>query len=61
MSAWAQTIGEIFPLTHVLRVIRGTLLKGAGLSQTWPHLWPIALFLLAAGGIALLRYRETLD
>jgi ABC-2 type transport system permease protein len=61
MPRWAQTIGEVFPLTHFLRVVRGVLLKGAGLADTWPHLWPIALFLLAAAVLALARYRETLD
>jgi len=61
MPRWAQTIGEVFPLTHFLRVVRGVLLKGAGLADTWPHLWPIALFLLAAAVLALSRYRETLD
>jgi ABC-2 type transport system permease protein len=61
MPRWAQLIGEVFPLTHFLRVVRGVLLKGASLSETWPHLWPIALFLLAATVLALFRYRETLD
>jgi ABC-2 type transport system permease protein len=61
MPRWAQVIGEVFPLTHFLRVVRGVLLKGANLAETWPHLWPIAVFLLAAAAVALLRYRETLD
>ena len=61
MPRWAQMIGEVFPLTHFLRVVRGVLLKGASLSDTWPHLWPIALFLLAMTLLALRRYRETLD
>ncbi|WP_293210095.1 ABC transporter permease, partial [Parvibaculum sp.] len=29
MPIWAQWIGEIFPLTHFLRVIRAIMLKGA--------------------------------
>ncbi len=61
MPQWAQAVGEIFPLTHFLRVVRGVLLKGNGLADTWPHLWPIGLFLLVASSVALLRYRETLD
>jgi ABC-2 type transport system permease protein len=61
MPRWAQWVGEVFPLTHFLRVVRGVLLKGAGLADTWPHLWPIAIFLFAAATLALLRYRETLD
>ena len=29
MPDWAQVFGEIFPLTHFLRIIRGVMLKGA--------------------------------
>ena len=61
MPGWAQSLGEIFPLTHFLRIVRGVLLKGNGSDEVWPHLWPIALFLIAAAALALLRYRRTLD
>jgi ABC-2 type transport system permease protein len=61
MPGWAQWLGEVLPLTHFLRVLRGILLKGNGAAEIWPELWPIALFLLAAAAIALMRYRETLD
>jgi ABC-2 type transport system permease protein len=61
MPGWAQALGEVFPLTHFLRVVRGVLLKGNGLVETWPHLWPIALFLLVVAVVALMRYRRTLD
>jgi ABC-2 type transport system permease protein len=61
MPRWAQWIGEALPLTHFMRVVRGILLKGNDLAQVAPNLWPIALFMLLAGVVALLRYRETLD
>ncbi|HEY2819347.1 MAG TPA: ABC transporter permease [Casimicrobiaceae bacterium] len=61
MPEWAQTLGEIFPLTHFLRIVRGILLKGNVSSEVLPHLWPIALFLVAVATLALLRYRRTLD
>lgn len=61
MPEWAQWLGEILPLTHFLRILRGILLKGNGVQEILPQLWPIALFLLAAAAIALRRYRETLD
>ena len=61
MPGWAQTIGEALPLTHFLRVVRGILLKGNGIAEVTPHLWPIALFMAVAGAVALLRYRQTLD
>ncbi len=61
MPGWAQALGEALPLTHFLRVVRGIMLKGNGLTEVWPNLWPIAAFLLAIGGLALLRFRRTLD
>jgi len=61
MPEWAQWLGQLLPLTHFLRIVRGILLKGNGVAEIVPDLWPIAAFLLAAATIALLRYRETLD
>jgi ABC-2 type transport system permease protein len=61
MPRWAQMIGEVLPLTHFLRAVRGILLKGNGLAEIAPQLWPIALFMLLAGLVAMRRYRETLD
>ena len=39
----------MLPLTHFLRIVRGILLKGNGLAEIVPDLWPIALFMLVAG------------
>jgi ABC-2 type transport system permease protein len=61
MPGWAQAIGEILPLTHFLRVVRGILLKGNGLAEIAPDLWPIALFLVVMLVIGIKRYRQTLD
>jgi ABC-2 type transport system permease protein len=58
---WAQAIGSVFPLTHFLRLVRGILLKGNGLVEVLPFLWPQALFLFGAFIVALLVFRETLD
>jgi ABC-2 type transport system permease protein len=61
MPIWAQALGEILPLTHYLRIVRGIVLKGNGLAEIAPQIWPIVLFLLASLGLGLLRYRRTLD
>jgi ABC-2 type transport system permease protein len=61
MPEWAQVLGELLPLTHFLRIVRGILLKGNGWPEILPQLWPILLFLLAAAALALRRYRQTLD
>jgi len=61
MPVWAQAIGEILPLTHFLRIARGILLKGNGLWEIAPEIWPIALFAAIALTIGVKRYRQTLD
>jgi ABC-2 type transport system permease protein len=61
MPGWAQTVGEFFPLTHFLRIIRAVMLKGA----EWPAIAQetsmLGLFVAAYAGFALLRFRRTLD
>ncbi len=61
MPAWAQQIGEVLPLTHFSRLVRGILLKGNGWEESLPELWPIVIFMVIVIILGMLRYRETLD
>jgi ABC-2 type transport system permease protein len=61
MPIWAQSIGEALPITHFLRLVRGIILKGADFADNWSNIWPLMLILLVLGGMALLRFRRTLD
>jgi ABC-2 type transport system permease protein len=61
MPEWAQWIGSCLPNTHFLRIVRGILLKGNGLPEIAPHLWPLVVFLVVAMAIGVKRYRQTLD
>lgn len=61
MPEWAQAIGEVLPLTHFLRVVRGVMLKGNALADVWPDIWPMLAFLGAVSILAIARYRQTLD
>lgn len=61
MPQWAQNIGNLLPLTHFLRLVRGIMLKGNDLLDSLPQLWPIALFLCVVIVLGLKRYRKTLD
>jgi len=61
MPEWAQVLGEVLPLTHFLRIVRGVLLKGSGLADIAPSIWPLAAILAVVTGVALLRYQRTLD
>ena len=61
MPEWAQWIGTCLPNTHFLRIVRGILLKGNGLAEIAPEIWPLLLFLAVAMTIGVKRYRQTLD
>jgi ABC-2 type transport system permease protein len=61
MPNWAQTIGEVFPLTHFLRIVRGILLKGNGLADVAREIWAIVIFAAITLTLGIKRYRQTLD
>ncbi|MDP3759249.1 MAG: ABC transporter permease [Ramlibacter sp.] len=61
MPQWAQWLGEVLPLTHFLRIVRGIMLKGNTADLLVSELWPMLAFMAVAGIVALKRYRQTLD
>ena len=61
MPEWAQWIGTCLPNTHFLRIVRGILLKGNGLAEIAPELWPLLAFLVVAMAVGVKLYRQTLD
>jgi ABC-2 type transport system permease protein len=61
MPQWAQYVGNVFPMTHALRIIRGVVLKGIEAGDIWHDTWPMLVFLVFIGFAAMRRYRETID
>ncbi|MBC8013793.1 MAG: ABC transporter permease, partial [Methyloceanibacter sp.] len=61
MPDWAQAIGEALPLTHFLRIVRGITLKGNGFADMQIDVLALVIFMLVAMGLALFRFRRTLD
>jgi ABC-2 type transport system permease protein len=61
MPRWARFIGEVLPLTHFNRLVRGILLKGNGWADLWTDIWPIGLFITLIMFASLRFYRRTLD
>ena len=61
MPDWAQLLGEIFPLTHFLRIIRAVMLKGADLQGVTTSLAALLIFVAVFAVLALARFRRTLD
>lgn len=61
MPLWAQWIGTIVPVTHMLRVVRGAMLKGVGISGSLESLGALAIFMIVVAALAVRQYRTTLD
>lgn len=61
MPVWAQWIAECLPLTHYLRMVRGILLKASTFADLQLDIAILALLMLIAMGIAVARFRQTLD
>lgn len=61
MPRIAQWIAEVLPLTHFLRLIRGIMLRGAGLLELWPEVLALAAFTLVMMTAAVLQFHKRLD
>jgi ABC-2 type transport system permease protein len=61
MPAWARWLGELLPLTHFLRIVRGIMLKGADLQDLSRDALALLAIMLVAVAIAVRRFRQTLD
>jgi ABC-2 type transport system permease protein len=61
LPGWARAIGEVLPVTHFLRIIRGALLKGQVLADMTPDILALAAFLTVAATVTVARSRTTLD
>ncbi len=61
MPLAAQRIAEFLPLTHFVRLVRGIILRGAGIEELTADIWPLLLFFVVAMSLAVLRFRKRLD
>lgn len=61
MPKAAQWLAEILPLTHFLRLIRGVMLRGAGVFELWPDLLALVVFIILMMALAVRRFRKRLD
>ena len=61
MPRVAQWMAEVLPLTHFLRLIRGVMLRGAGLWEMWGDVLALAAFALVMMALAIGRFRKRLD
>jgi len=61
MPAAARYVGIFLPLTHYLRLVRGIILKGNGLTELWPQLLGLAVFAFLFFMFSTWRFSKTLE
>ena len=61
MPRWAQWLGELLPLTHYIRIVRGIMLKGATLYDLQSEALALVALMALAMTLAVRRFRRTLD
>ena len=61
MPLAVRWLAEALPLTHFLRIIRGVMLRGAGLFELWPDVLALVAFTTVMMTLAILRFRKRLD
>jgi ABC-2 type transport system permease protein len=61
MPVVAQWIGWLFPLTFYLEVLRGIILRGAGMQALWQETLILTGFAVLLIGISVTRFRKKLD
>ncbi len=61
MPAAARAIAEVLPLTHFVRMVRGIVLRGAGLADMWPDIRALLMFFGIVMTLAVLRFHKRLD
>jgi ABC-2 type transport system permease protein len=60
MPAAAQALGQVLPLTHFLRIIRGIVLKGATVTDLAPEVGSLAIIAGVLVLLSSLRFRKKL-
>jgi ABC-2 type transport system permease protein len=61
MPRVVQWLAEVLPLTHFLRLVRGVMLRGAGLGGLWPDVLALLAFTVVMMTLAIARFRKRLD
>jgi ABC-2 type transport system permease protein len=61
MPAFAQWLGAAFPITYYLRVLRGILLKGAGIDALWRDTLALVAFAIVLIAFSVRRFQKNIE
>ena len=58
MPFFFQCLSWIDPLSHFIVIVKGIFLKGYGVAQIWPNLWPLLLISVFTISVAYWMFRR---
>jgi ABC-2 type transport system permease protein len=61
LPVFLQLVGDIFPLTYFIYMLRAIVIKGVGIQMIIPQIIALAVFAFLFLGAAALRFRKKLD
>ncbi len=61
MPVAIQYLTYLNPLRYFIDIVRGLFLKGVGIAVLWPQMIALAVFGVGVLGLAVIRFRKTLD
>jgi ABC-2 type transport system permease protein len=61
LPAALQFVSQLLPLTYFLIIVRGVITKGATFDLLLPQILALCAFAFVLLGVAILRFRKTLD
>lgn len=59
MPPTVRAVAHTFPVSHYLEILRGALLRGAGLAELWPEALVLAAFAAGSLGLAIVCLRRS--
>jgi ABC-2 type transport system permease protein len=61
LPVFLQLIGQMFPITYFIYILRSIAIKGVGIEMFMPQTIALAVFSVVLLGLAALRFRKKLD
>ena len=61
MPVWLRAISYAIPLRYFLVIARGIVVKGVGMAALWPQALALMVFASIVTGLAISRFRKSLD
>ena len=61
MPDWVQAVTYLNPMRYFMVIMRGILMKGAGVSDLYPQILALAAFGAVIFGFSALRFKKRVD